>query len=101
VIAILDTPNTDPAIVAPCSVGNDRLRPALDFASTRRAIVIAAAGSYGRNTGSLVISRHSVVPVASCDEPDVDAQFELRGIDRAARRACAQLRHQSQLQLKE
>src|SRR6185503_17353369 len=34
------------------------------------AIVIAAAGNYGWNTGSQLISRHSVVSVASCEEPD-------------------------------
>jgi len=89
------------AIVAPSSVGNDRLTLALDNASTGGAIVIAAAGNYGRNTGSPLISRHSGVPVASCDERrTTDAHFGLRGIDRAA--TCLRpLRYQSQLQQRE
>ena len=47
-----------------------RLDRAMSQSSGHPSIVIAAAGRYGRNTGSLLISRHSVVPVASYDEPD-------------------------------
>src|SRR6478752_8292921 len=36
----------------------------------RGSIVITTAGNYGYNTGSPFINRLSVVPVASCDEPD-------------------------------
>jgi subtilisin family serine protease len=83
-------PNTNPAIVADqivdcvdagarllnmsaayassSGVGDNRLTAALDYASTRGAIVIVAAGNYGRIAGSPLVSHESVVPVASCDE---------------------------------
>ena len=83
-------PNTDPAIVADqivecvdagarllnisaayvlaSSAGDGRLRVALDHATSRGAIVVVAAGNYGRIAGSPLVSHHSVVPVASCDE---------------------------------
>ncbi|MGB8502510.1 hypothetical protein [Mycobacterium sp.] len=89
-------PNTDPAIVAPSSVGNDRLRLALDYASTRGAIVIAAAGNYDRNTGSPLISRHSVVPVASCDEPDGRCPVRTSGHRSGGATCLRPLRYQSQ-----
>ena len=90
-----------PLVIAADGVSG-RFALALGDASTRGAIVIAAAGYCGRNTGSPLISRHSVVPVASCDEGrTTDAQFDLRGINWAARPACAPLGYQSQLQQRE
>jgi subtilisin family serine protease len=83
-------PSTDPAIVAdqivdcvdagarllnisaaygfPSVAGNSRLTIALDHATSRGAIVVAAAGNYGRIAGSPLVSHPAVVPVASCDE---------------------------------
>ena len=83
-------PNTDPAIMAdrivecvdagarllnisaayvlPSGVGDSRVTMALDHAAARGAIVVAAAGNYGRIAGSPLVSHPSVVPVAACDE---------------------------------
>jgi hypothetical protein len=47
---------------------DSRLALALDHAISRGALVVAAAGNYGRITGSPLISHPAVVPVASCDE---------------------------------
>lgn len=49
-------------------VANTRLVRALDYAATRGAIVVVAAGNDGRVGGSSLISHPWVVPVASCDE---------------------------------
>jgi hypothetical protein len=85
------------AIVAPSSVGNDHLTLEFNYARTRGAIVFAAAGNYGCNTGSQLMSRHTVVPVASCEEPDADASSNVA----ASIGRLDPLRYQSQLQRRE
>jgi subtilisin family serine protease len=60
--------NISAAYILPSSAGDGRLTMALDHATSRGAIVVVAAGNYGRIAGSPLVSHHSVVPVASCDE---------------------------------
>ena len=54
-------------IQVPSAKGERALRQALDYATNRGAIVVAAAGNQG-TVGSTVITRHPcVVPVTACD----------------------------------
>jgi len=58
--------NLSAALVRPSGVGVQRLQEALDFAASRSAITIAAAGNQG-TVGSSAITRHPwVIPVAGC-----------------------------------
>ena len=60
--------NISAAYASSTGVGNSRIRLALDYANSRGAIAIVAAGNSGRIAGSPLISHQSVIPVASCDE---------------------------------
>src|SRR5215472_11205693 len=59
--------NLSAALVEPSSQGERRLHEALDYAASRGAITVAAAGNQG-TVGSSAITRHpAVIPVAACD----------------------------------
>jgi subtilisin family serine protease len=59
--------NLSAALAQPSSKGERELEEALDFAVTRGAIAVAAAGNQGM-LGSSAITRHPwVIPVAACD----------------------------------
>jgi subtilisin family serine protease len=60
--------NISAAYVLPSGVGDSRVAMVLDHAALRGAIVVVAAGNYGRIAGSPLVSHPSVVPVAACDE---------------------------------
>ena len=58
--------NLSAALVQPTATGVQRLQEALDFAASRGAITVAAAGNQ-RAVGSSAITRHPwVIPVAGC-----------------------------------
>ena len=59
--------NLSAALVQPTAIGVQRLQEALDFAASRGAITVAAAGNQGA-VGSSAITRHPwVIPVAGCN----------------------------------
>jgi subtilisin family serine protease len=59
--------NLSSALIRPSRKGEDKLEEALNHATQRGAITVAAAGNQG-NVGSSVITRHPwVIPVAACD----------------------------------
>jgi subtilisin family serine protease len=59
--------NLSAALVQASSKGERELKQALDFAASRGAITVAAAGNQG-GVGSSVITRHPwVIPVGACD----------------------------------
>jgi subtilisin family serine protease len=59
--------NLSAAVIQPSAKGEAELRSALDYATQRAVIVVAAAGNQGV-VGSSVITRHPwVIPVAACD----------------------------------
>jgi subtilisin family serine protease len=59
--------NLSAALLQPSSDGARKLQQALEFAATRGAITVAAAGNQG-TVGSTIITRHPwVIPVTACD----------------------------------
>jgi subtilisin family serine protease len=58
--------NLSAALLQPTAIGVRKLQEALDFAASRSAITVAAAGNQG-TVGSSAITRHPwVIPVAGC-----------------------------------
>jgi subtilisin family serine protease len=59
--------NLSAAIAQPSSIGERELEEALNYASKRGVLIVAAAGNQGA-VGSTVITRHPwVIPVVACD----------------------------------
>jgi subtilisin family serine protease len=59
--------NLSAAIAQPSSIGERELEEALNYASKRGVLIVAAAGNQGV-VGSTVITRHPwVIPVVACD----------------------------------
>jgi subtilisin family serine protease len=60
--------NMSAALMQSGSAGERDLNRALDYASKRGAITIAAAGNQGTVGGSVITRHPSVIPVAACDQ---------------------------------
>jgi subtilisin family serine protease len=59
--------NMSAALAGPSSNGDRQLEDALDYAASRGAISVAAAGNQGIVGGSAITRHPAVIPVAACD----------------------------------
>jgi subtilisin family serine protease len=59
--------NLSAALVQPSPKGEMELERALNYAASRRIIIVAAAGNQGTVGGSAIIRHRCVIPVAACD----------------------------------
>jgi subtilisin family serine protease len=59
--------NMSAALTVPSSKGDRQLEDALDYAASRGAISVAAAGNQGTVGGSVITRHPAVIPVAACD----------------------------------
>jgi subtilisin family serine protease len=83
--------NLSAALLQPSSQRDHKLEQALDFATVRGVIIVAAAGNQG-TLGSSAITRHTwVIPVAGCgltgrpvDESNFGSSIGRRGLSAAA-----------------